>query len=270
MTNPIPNSLLFVYDHTIEGLLTAVFDAFARKQTPDKIVASHTPLPLFTDTHHIVTDATKAERVLAGLRKKISPSAIRMLFACFLYETDEVDTCIFRYILKAFNADRSIELNFADPDVLALSKIYRKVMREEERVRQFVRFQKTVDGLFFACIEPAYNVLLLTKDFFETRFADQPWLIYDVRRKYGLYYNLRETSVVHFPQPLFSTDTGQLSPEQMDNCEIDFQHLWQQYFRSATIHERINPKLQRQFMPKRFWKYLTEKNNPHPSNNNCT
>jgi probable DNA metabolism protein len=38
-----------------------------------------------------------------------------------------------------------------------------------------------------------------------------------------------------------------------------FQKLWKAYFKSLTIKERINPKLQRQHLPKRYWKYLTEK-----------
>ncbi|MEN6596618.1 MAG: DUF4130 domain-containing protein [Proteiniphilum sp.] len=38
-----------------------------------------------------------------------------------------------------------------------------------------------------------------------------------------------------------------------------FQELWKGYFKAMTIKERINPRLQRQHMPKRFWKYLTEK-----------
>jgi probable DNA metabolism protein len=257
-------SLQFLYDKTFEGLLTAVFDAFFRKQIPDKIVASGETVPLFTETHEVATDPEKAGRVLAGLKKKISKSAIQMLFVCHLYEMDNVETRIFHYIRKAFAAGQSIELNFADPDVLELSKIYKKVKREEEKVRQFVRFQKTADGVFFACIEPIYNVLLSTKDFFEDRFADQSWLIYDVRRQYGLYYDRKETNVVRFDRLNFSPDTGQLLPEQMDGCEIDFQELWRQYFRSTAIKERINLRLQRQFMPKRFWKYLTEKNGNLP------
>jgi probable DNA metabolism protein len=38
-----------------------------------------------------------------------------------------------------------------------------------------------------------------------------------------------------------------------------FQKMWKSYYKSMTIKERINPKLHRQNMPRRFWRYLTEK-----------
>ena len=52
---------------------------------------------------------------------------------------------------------------------------------------------------------------------------------------------------------------GKLDEKLMAEDEKLFQELWKGYFKSMTIKERINPKLHRQHMPKRFWKYLTEK-----------
>ncbi len=250
--------LYFIYDNTFEGLLTCVFDAFFRKQFPQQIVKENTQLPLFSEEFTVITDIEKSERVLNGLRKKISKSALQMLFTSFLADSEDVETPLFNYICKALKASQSIEMNFADNDVLKLSQIYRKVQRETERMLQFVRFQKTLDGIFFALIEPMYNVLPLSAEHFEDRFADQQWIIYDVKRKYGLYYDLTKTEIIRFENLNISLETGQLSLEMMDDYESAFQQLWKQYFKSAAIKERINPKLQRQHMPKRFWKYLTE------------
>lgn len=252
--------IYFSFDNTFEGLLTAVFDAFNRKQFPDKLITENENIPLFTEVFSVITDTSKSERVLSGLHKKISKSAIHMLFTCFLAENTEVSTRIFNYIRKAFGATKSIELNFADPDVLELSKIYKKVQREAEKMRQFIRFQKTGDDIFFAVFEPIYNVLPISAEFFEDRFADQQWIIYDVKRHYGLYYNLEKTEIVTFENLNVSLADGKLSPELLNEKEADFQQLWKLYFKSAAIKERINPKLQRQHMPRRFWKYLTEKN----------
>ena len=259
--------LYFLYDNTFDGLLTCVFDAFYRKQFPEKIVAESTQLPLFSETFAVITDAEKAERVLAGLQKKLSPSAVQMLFVCFLAEKEEVPTWIFNYMSKALVSEKSIELNFADNDVLELSKIYRKIQREAERIRQFVRFQKTADGIFFAVFEPLYNVLPLVSEHFEDRFADQQWIVYDLKREYGLYYNLEKTEIVRF-ENLNISPTGQLSLDKLDEYELAFQQLWKDYFKSITIKERLNPKLHRQNMPKRFWKYLTEKASLKPIQTN--
>jgi len=251
--------LYFLCDNTFEGLLTCIFDAFYRKQFPSKIVSESAQIPLFSETFEVVTDTAKAERVLTGLKKLVSKSALEMLYICSLSEDADIETHIFNYIRKTFEEGRSMELNFADADVLTLSKMYRKVLREEERIRQFVRFQKTADGIFFAAMEPKYNVLRLCTGHFQERFADQQWIIYDVKRRFGLHYNLKKVTEITFDDPDNLLASGKLLPSQMDMDEEHFQMLWKHYFKSAAIKERTNLKLQRQFMPKRFWKYLIEK-----------
>ena len=251
--------LYFLYDNTFDGLLTCVFDAFNRKEFPENIIGENKQLPLFTESFHVITDDAKADRVLKALSKKISKPALDMLFISFLSEMEEIEMRLFRYIRQALLSEKSIETNFADPDVLELSKIYRKVRREEERMRQFVRFQKTADGIFFAVMDPAYNVLPLTARFFKIRYADQQWIIYDVKREYGLYYDLKTVETVHFEQFPVALETGKLPTDKLDAYEAAFQDLWRDYLKAITIRERLNLKLQRQHMPKRFWKYLTEK-----------
>ena len=132
-------------------------------------------------------------------------------------------------------------------------------MRETERMRQFVRFRKTADGMYFSVMEPLYNVLPLCIDFFQNRYADQQWLIYDTRRNFGLFYDLQKTEIVSFDKLDAAVLSGQLTAEQTDESELEFQKLWKDYLNAVTIRERKNLRLQRQFMPKRFWKYLVEK-----------
>ena len=121
----------------------------------------------------------------------------------------------------------------------------------------FVRFQKTVDELYYAVIEPDYDVLPLISNHFTSRYADQRWMIYDARRKYGLYYDGGSTA---FVQVNFSEEAGagQLHTI-LDEKEAFYQELWKRYFHSVNIASRKNMRLHVQHMPKRYWKYLTEK-----------
>lgn len=57
----------------------------------------------------------------------------------------------------------------------------KKVNNERLRVMQFFRFQKAADGTYFAAIAPIYNVLPLVLPYAQDRFADQQWLIYDLK-----------------------------------------------------------------------------------------
>jgi probable DNA metabolism protein len=250
--------VIFIYDKTFEGLLTVIFDAYFRKKFPDMLLADKESLPLFYDEIvTVISDEEKASRVWKALQKKLSKTALTFLSVSWLSEDPQIDMLLFRYIRKVIDSPHSIEMNFGDPDILELSKTWKKVQRESSYIRQFLRFQKTADDTYFACVEPLYNALPLVTNFLKNRFHDQKWLIYDIKRNYGYYYDTVDITEVMLDN--IQWEDGKLKENIMSHDEKMFQQLWQQYFKSITIKERINPKLQRQHMPVRFWKYLTEK-----------
>ena len=122
----------------------------------------------------------------------------------------------------------------------------------------FVRFQKTADDMYVATITPDYDVIPLIGSHFEQRYMDQEWLIYDIRRQYGLHYDLKKVSVIQL-ENMALDHKKKLSKSVLDEKEDTFQKLWQQYFESTNIPERKNLRLHMQHVPKRYWKYLPEK-----------
>jgi len=252
---------VFIYDHTFEGILTCVYEAYAQHLFPNRLIAQGDVLPLFTEVQMtVVSDSAKAERVWKGAEKLLSSTALSMLTNVWLSELPEVDNMLFRYLCKTFDAQKSIETNFADPDVLALSQIFKKVRYERLHLMQFVRFQKTIDGTYFAAIEPQFNSLPLAIPHFRDRFNDQPWLIYDTKRHYGYYYDLKTVEVVTFEdQQMSHIVSGKLEESMMHEDERLFQDLWRTYFKAIAIKERWNPRKHRKDLPFRYWKYLTEK-----------
>lgn len=252
--------IIYQYDKSFEGLLTCVFEAYERKKFPDLLQNESAPLPLFYDeVVQVFTQENKSSRVWKGLEKKLSPGGLSVLTSCWLSELPEIDNLLFRYIRKAIDAPASIELNFGDADVLQASQIYKKVSYERHRVIQFTRFQKAIDGTYFGGLKPLYNVLPLAISYFKDRFADQKWILYDLKREYGYYYDLQNVTEIRFENREEHLITGKINHQFMDQDEQLFQKLWQTYFKSIAIQERINPKLHRQNLPRRFWKYLIEK-----------
>ncbi len=251
--------LVFRYDKTFEGLLTVVFDAYNRKSFPDKLLGEEDIAPLFTEeSFTVITDPEKSERVWKGLQNKVARITLNMLTYVWLSEETGSDELLFRYIRKTFDHKHSIEMNFADDDVLQLRNVAKRVNHERCRMIELVRFQKAADDLFFAPISPDHNCLPLILDHFTDRFADQKWVIYDTKRNYGFYYDLKNVAEITLEDnTLFQG--GKLNEELMAEDEKLFQQMWKAYYKSLTIQERINPKLHRQHLPKRYWKYLTEK-----------
>ena len=250
---------MVLYDGSFEGLLTAVFEIYEYKiQQPVICKNDSASSSLFGVIHPVQPDITKCERVYNKLKEKLTKNALSQLYKTFLSEIKDIENILFRYIRYVLTSKVSVENDFSHPDVLALQQISRKVHREKHRMEAFVRFQCTKDKLYYALIQPDYNVLPLISKHFEDRYADQRWLIYDSVRNYGLYYDLVKTEEVFIA---FETDLN--NQDQLkgiyDEHEELYQSLWRQYFQSVNIQSRKNMKLHIQHMPKRYWKNLIEK-----------
>ena len=264
---------VYVFDGTMDGVLTAVFDVFALKEQPEGhgsgmlLLTDGDALPLFCDhTYKVYTDEEKARRVWTGLEKRLSREALKLISVSWLSELKELNTPLFHYICKVFRQPAgamSIERNFADSDVLAVTNIARRVLHEQLRMKQFIRFQKAKDGTYLAVVSPDHNVLPIVIDHFQDRFNDQPWLIYDAKRHYGYYYDGKTVIHVTFENELavpFSLENGKLDAEVLSSDDQLLQDLWRTYFKAICIKERMNPRKQLKDMPRRYWKYMTEKN----------
>ena len=252
--------IIFTYDKTFDGLLSCVFFAYEQKKFPDFILSDSDQKPLFVDEQYrIITEKEKSLRVWKALEKKLSKIARNMMLSVWLSELPETEMLLFRYIRKNIDHPEGVEMNFGDDDVLRIKEIAQKVAKEAEQLRQFVRFQETADGIYFAPVSPRYDVLSLIVSHFQSRYAGQPWIIYDTNRNTGLYYDTRSVVEVSFSQKdLSDLRLGVLDEEKLSSDETFFQQMWKEYFKSTTIKERINLKLQRQHMPRRYWRYLTE------------
>lgn len=250
--------IYLVYDGTFEGFFTAVFDTYERKFTAVQIYKNTIPLPLlFAEKHEIYTDTVKAKRVITRLKEIAGKESIDLLWKCFLSEIEGIETAMLGAIRYAVQAGKDIFGDYGDPDVLVLRQTEKKISRERHRMTAFVRFQLGAHELYYSVIEPDFDVLPLIIKHFEGRYADQRWLIYDSRRKYGIYYDLQNVIFVQLETSENKSASG--TTLELEEEETLYQLLWKDYFKSTNIKERKNIKLHLQHVPRRYWKYLTEK-----------
>ena len=252
-----PSSTL-IYDGSFNGFLTAVFVAFDEKiNVADIQKNNQCQNGLFSDTETVFTNVEKAKRVWNGIRNK-SHNAVSNVYFAFLSETEGVELMLYTYIQKLMSSKNGKQLDYSDNIVSYVNQLARKVGKEKHRMEAFVRFQLTKDDVYFANIEPDHDILPLISKHFRNRYTDQQWLIYDVKRKYGIYYNLNHVELVSLNLQEIHFNKVRKS-EVFEAEEYECQTLWNDYFKSTHIKSRINPKLHRQHMPKRYWKYLSEK-----------
>lgn len=248
-----------IYDGTMAGLLTSIFEVYERRLDPVNISTGKAlQQDAFAPRLDVFTDALKARRVWKGLSKKIPVSALDQVHYCFLSEQEGIENELLAYARYVFSSDKNVSEDFGNSAVLTVVQMARKVWREKHRMEAFIRFQLLKDGLFYAAAEPDHNVLPLIIRHFRSRYADQDWLIYDARRKYGIHY-LKSTGVVTEVQLDWSDAVRDQNSNAYEAHEPLYQMLWKDYFHSTGIPARNNKKLHLQHMPVRYWKYLTEK-----------
>ena len=249
----------YIFDGSYTGYLCCVFEAFERKEFHAvPITESLMESTLFPDYRTIDTDPLKYNRVLSAMEKVVERKNLNLFYHNFLSDSPVEWLNAFQLIIELFKQKKLDLRNFGDPSILRLHQTLKKVSRERHRMKAFIRFVKSDDGLYTAVVEPDFNVLPLIVDFFKNRYADQDWLIYDLRRNYGFHYSANEIHEVSgnindtIPNP-YELELN------IDPKELEYQHLWSTYFKSTNIEARKNLKLHLRHVPKRYWKYLVEK-----------
>ncbi len=249
-----------LYDGSFEGLLTAFFTAFEYKiQNPLFLPEYKKEMDsFFSEDQQVITQDKKAERIMQFLEEKIGKDGIRTLLFAFLSEV-ACEDALFHVVKKAVEKPEISPLkNFADEKILSIHKLVISVGREKHRMEAFLRFELMKDELFAAKIAPDFNVCGLIVPHFKNRYADQKWLIFDILRGYGFYWDKKSIAEITEVTEEFLKSIP--NPVHMlHENEVLYQNLWQSYFNKTNIKERKNMKLHLQHVPRRYWKYLTEK-----------
>ena len=255
----LPVSTL-VYDDTFGGFLTAVFLCYS--DYPDDPRVDITPASrhqpgMFSTERDVAHEQEKAERVWRGLRKHLGEQGAREIYATYLGESPARERLMLDYIRKVFATQGEVAENYLDETARMIRVWGRRLYREKHRHEAFVRFHQSGTGEFYALIEPDFDVLPLIIPHFRDRYGDQEWVIYDVKRGYGAHYDLEairevtldgvEGGARHF----FGEDPAAREPL--------FRELWKEYYHATHIPSRRNTRLHVRHMPKRYWKYLVEK-----------
>ncbi|MCO6564727.1 MAG: TIGR03915 family putative DNA repair protein [Apibacter sp.] len=251
--------IIFSYDKTLDGLLCVIYEAYQRKIFPEMLIQSGEIPPLFVDQLlEIQTRDEIVSKTWGYLEKKMPKESINMMHAVWLSEQNERDWLLYKYIKKAIDSRFTGYTDFGDEVVISINDLAKKVYKEGYNWKQFVRFKKSKDGIYFAPVYPIYNSLPLAIPHFKNRFSSQPWIIYDLNRDYGFYYDTKKVIQMTLERDNEYFNSKKINENLLDPKEILFQESWKKYYQALTIKERINLKQQKQHMPKRYWQYLTE------------
>ncbi len=249
-----------VYDDSFGGFLTAVFLCYSeyREETDIEIVAASRHQPgIFRLEREVVQDEERAGRVWRGLRKHLGEQGAREIYATYLGESPARESLMLDYIRKVFATEGKIAENYLDETARMIRVWGRRLYREKKRYEGFARFDHSGIGESCALIEPEFDVLPLIIPHFRDRYSDREWVIYDLKRGYGAHYDLEAIREV----TLDGVEGGarHFFGEDPTVREPLFRELWREYYHATRAPSPGKTRLHVRRMPKRYWKYLLEK-----------
>jgi probable DNA metabolism protein len=177
---------VYIYDGNFQGFLTAAGEALdTGLPVQDICRATQGQSALFAQMRHVLSHRQKAELLWRKLERK-SPSLPRLIYFSFLSEKSGIELFIFKYLHLLFNIGDT-EATELPEWRQRLESVARRVELEKRELESTVPFRTTRDGILCAWVNPLHNTLPLLTRHFKNRYAGQSWMIYDVRRNYGIY-----------------------------------------------------------------------------------
>ena len=253
MLEPLGN-VAYVHDGTTEGLLSAIFQAYALHEQPEDFSSEAGLQPrLGQSVRCIETDAALASRVKAGIVRKAGRDAWDAVLHASLSDDPSAGVAVYRFVryvmARPAAANVGLVRNMAHPIAGPVACLDRSVMNERHLMMQFLRFEHFENGIWFAKCNPKANVVPLLMDWFAGRFNTERFVVYDeVHQVAGIYdgagWYLAQTDEVHLPE--HASD------------EAAMQAAWKGFYDVVSISARYHPELRRQFMPKRLWRNIVE------------
>lgn len=278
---------VYICEDSLEGIFTGVYDGWAdlaeqrRSVQPDavsrhaqpprdmrqksasggrghadvRLVTSVEEYELFCNYITVEPSGEKAWKVSRTVCRVLGHETYECLFRAVCSCDPEKADAVYHTIAQGISMKygKTVMNHLADPYVGKVFELNRKVYNEVGHWMQFLRFKELANGVLYAEIRPENRVLSIIAPHFSDRLVNENFVIHD----YG-----RKESIVHERQKNWVLVTGeeidQDYRERYSTTEEFYQELFKDFCHTISIRERENIRLQRQMLPLKFQKYMTE------------
>lgn len=156
---------------------------------------------------------------------------------------------------RGFKTGKDLYSYWKEPWAREILEMGRGVGNEAEKFRGILRFSELEEGMLFASINPTQNVAPILAEHFKNRLSAESWAIYDVNRQIAAVYEEGKVSIVEVEDPNLEL--------KVSKSEEDLRQIWRNYYRHLGIEDRRNPRERMLYLPKKYWPYLTEMQDPY-------
>lgn len=240
--------MLWLYDGSFEGFLTALHRSYTHKCIPEMLTADTSKLDLLSEPVTLHTDLEVAKRVSQSIARHLPKRLIERIYHVFLCDDMVRERELLLYIRMGFK-DISLLDDLSNPVVFAIEGYQKRLFSTIHKMQEFLRFKMLEDDTLYAKIAPPRNVLPLLGKHFVKRLQNERFIIHDISRGWIVVYDGKELQM---------HEVLDASTPVLHEKEQHFQSLWKTFFNHVAIESRKNYKAQRNFVPLLYRGLMTE------------
>jgi len=255
---------VFQCEDSLDGILTGVYDAWASHYGHKNIQLSSDKsgeIMLFNQYISVIPDFEKSRKVSRTLIRRLGIPFYEAICKCAMADGNckklsmDKANAIYQAIVMALALPEGAGVleYLAEPCISCVFQLCRQTDNEAHYMIEFIRFAELESGILFSMIHPKNHVLPVVAEHFTNRFPLENFFIYDATHKIAAIHKVQKNYIITDAPDLNIELTKQYSME-----EQEYRRLWKAFFDTIAIEARINPKLQSQNIPKRYWKDTVE------------
>ena len=227
---------VFTCKDRLEDIMTCIYDAWseALQIGHDQIQLKKEPIfqqTIFDEYIHVDQDTSKAEKVIRSIRRDISDEAYLDIYLATLSAEEDALQAIYNFLRVGFSMGGNALKQYANPHVMRILELRRKVSNESHHFREFTRFEKlNSSNVYVSHLEPKSDVIMLVGRHFANRMPSEQWMIIDDNRK---------TACVH-PKDgenylRYLTDEEFQTLRKTEEYKDEYTDMWKTFFHAIVI-----------------------------------
>lgn len=249
---------ILLCEDSIEGILTGVYEAYRLRKDHASIHLQTSDLEnyrLFAIYRKVEPDEEKSGKVWNTLYTRFGEETCTQLCQAMVSCDPEKADAVYHTIVTGISGKYrgSLMDHLSDPHINKAFRLSRNTGIEIHHLLGFLRFRELQNGILLARYRPKNDITAMLVPHFADRLPKENFAIYDEQRKYyAVHPKEKQWYLVRGTLPF------QENEEQYSQSETMYQALYKHFCESIAIKERRNLGLQRNMLPLRFRKYMTE------------
>ncbi len=248
---------IYVCHDTLTGIYSALHDAWVESRNDDAGIRFRGKIQqqLFCDYLIVDENEVKAAKIERLIKRHLGYNAYWAVYHAMLSDEERKAEAVFHIMQEARRIQDSHKImdHLGDENVALVFELSRRVSNESHMYEEFIRFRELQNGVLVSEISPRTQVLTCIAEHFADRFPLENWMIFDRTHREALLHKAKEPCRILLDAYPDSEMLGKLSDD-----EKRYEILWKGFFKSVSIRERENPKLQQTHLPIRYRDMMPE------------